>query len=76
MPTSGRALIKLGIVSRCLSAAGVGFLVILCPPGGWALLTVGLPDLGPDPDGVSVFRTHELRSGWVPSLLRGQRCSP
>jgi hypothetical protein len=22
-----------------------------------------------DPDGVSVFRTHELRSGWVPSLL-------
>ena len=29
----------------------------------------------PDPDGVSVFRTHELRSGWVPSLLRGQRCS-
>ena len=29
----------------------------------------------PDPDGVSVFRTHELRSGWVPSLLRGRRCS-
>ena len=22
-----------------------------------------------------MFRTHELRSGWVPSLLRGQRCS-
>jgi hypothetical protein len=29
----------------------------------------------PDPDGVSVFHTHELRSGWVPSLLRGRRCS-
>ena len=29
----------------------------------------------PDPDGVSVFRTHELRSGWVPSLLRGRWCS-
>ena len=29
----------------------------------------------PDPDGVSAFRTHEQRSGWVPSLLRGQRCS-
>jgi hypothetical protein len=29
----------------------------------------------PDPDGVSVFRTHELRSGWVPSRLRGRRCS-
>jgi hypothetical protein len=30
---------------------------------------------GPDPDGVSVFHTHELRSGWVPSLLRGLWCS-
>ena len=29
----------------------------------------------PDPDGVSVFHTYELRSGWVPSLLRGRRCS-
>ena len=27
---------------------------------------------GLDPDGVSAFRTHELRPGWVPSLLRGQ----
>lgn len=30
----------------------------------------------PDPDGVSVFRTHELRPGWVPSIPRGRRCSP
>ncbi len=28
------------------------------------------PGDGLDLDGVSVFRTHELRSGWVPSLLR------
>jgi hypothetical protein len=31
-------------VSRCLSATGICLLVILCPPGNWALLTVGLPD--------------------------------
>ncbi|MFL5859913.1 MAG: MFS transporter [Solirubrobacteraceae bacterium] len=29
-----------------------------------------------DPGGVSTFRTHELRPGWVPSLLRGWWCSP
>jgi hypothetical protein len=32
-------------VSRCLSAAGVGFMAILCPLGSWAFLTVGLPVL-------------------------------
>jgi len=31
---------------------------------------------GPDPDGVSTFRTHELRPGWVPSIPRGRRCAP
>ena len=30
---------------------------------------------GPDLDGVTAFRTHELRPGWVPSLPRGRRCS-
>ena len=30
----------------------------------------------PDPDGVTAFRTHEQRPGWVPSIPRGQRCSP
>lgn len=30
-------------VSRCVSAAGVGFLVILFPPRDWAFLAVGLP---------------------------------
>lgn len=29
----------------------------------------------PDPDGVTAFRTHELRPGWVPSIPRGRRCS-
>ena len=28
------------------------------------------------PNGVTTFRTHELRSGWAPSVPRGQRCSP
>ena len=62
-------------VSRCLSAAGIRFSVIRFPPGSWALLAVGLPDLGPDLDGVTAFRTRELRPGWVPSLPRGRRCS-
>jgi hypothetical protein len=34
------------MVSRCLSAAGIRFSVIRYPPGSWALLTVGLPNLG------------------------------
>ena len=41
------------------------------------LLTVGLPQpptAAPDPDGVSTFRTHETRLGWVPSIPRGRRC--
>ena len=64
------------LVSRRLSATGIRFLVILCPPGNWAFLAVGLPVLlpGPDPDGVTTFRAHELRPGWVPSLPRGLRC--
>jgi hypothetical protein len=61
-------------VSRCLSAAGVRFLVIRCPPGVWAFLTVGLPAL-PDLDGVAASRTHEVRPGWVPPIPRGRQCS-
>ena len=33
------------------------------------------PRARPDPDGVSAFRTHELRPGWAPSIPRGRRCS-
>jgi hypothetical protein len=43
-----------------------------------ALLTVGLPatpEGAPDPDGVTAFRTNELRPGWVPSIPQGRRCS-
>ena len=45
-------------VSRCLSAAGVRFLVILCPLGSWAFLAVGLPARvakGRTPTGLSRF---------------------
>ena len=61
-------------VSRCVSAAGVRFSVIRFPPRDWALLTVGLPGktFCPDLDGVTAFRTHELRPGWVPPITRGQ----
>ena len=41
-PTGGVG--QLVAVSRCLSAAGIRFSVILFPPGNWALLAVGLPD--------------------------------
>jgi hypothetical protein len=61
-------------VSCRLSSAGIGLLSILFPPEDSALLAVGLPghpDDGLDSVGVSVFRTHEMRPGWVPSLLRG-----
>jgi hypothetical protein len=33
------------------------------------------PKACPDPDGVTAFRTRELRPGWVPPLPRGRRCS-
>ena len=46
------------------------------PAEGSALLTVGPPAKRPDLDGVTAFRTHELRPGWVPPIPRGQWCSP
>ena len=39
-------------------------------------LTGGTQAAPPDPDGVSTFRTHEIRPGRVSSLPRGRRCSP
>lgn len=36
-----------------------------------ASLTVGLPDHGPDLDGVATFRMRETRPGWVPPMPRG-----
>ena len=63
----------MSLVSCRLSPTGIGFLDILFPPEDSAVLTVGLPNRrsGPDPVGVPVFRTYEIRPGWVPSLLRG-----
>jgi hypothetical protein len=48
---------------------------ILFPPRDPAFLAVGLPDKERlDLDGVSAFRTSEMRLGWVPPLPRGRRC--
>jgi hypothetical protein len=73
-PVSGRLSMTTSLragpapmVSRCLSATGIRFSVIRFPPRDSALLTVGLPDQSPDLDGVTAFRTHELRPGWLPS---------
>ena len=61
------------LVSCRLSAAGIGFLGILYPPGNSVLrylrLTATLDGVA-DPDGVSVFRTHETRLGL------GAPCTP
>jgi hypothetical protein len=49
------------------------------PPKNSAFITVGLPahhQAGLDFVGVSVFRTYEIRPGWVPSLLRGDGVLP
>ena len=57
-----------------IGATGIRFLDILFPPENSASLTVGLPTRhqdGRDSAGVPVFRTHELRPGWVPPVLRG-----
>jgi hypothetical protein len=44
---------------------------ILRPPRSWASLTVGLPGLNPDHDGVVTFRTVETRPGRVLPEPRG-----
>jgi len=58
-----------------LSAAGIRFLGHPVPPRNRASLTVGLPDQARlDLDGVSTFRTSEIRLGRVPPLPRERRC--
>ena len=64
-------------LSCFLSAAGIRFLGVLFPPRDSASLAVGLPPrrCGRDgPDGVSTFRTHEIRPGRVPPVPRERRC--
>jgi hypothetical protein len=64
------------VVSRCLSAAGLRFSAIPARQGLPPLLRSAYrPPKAPDPDGVSVFRTCEIRPEWAPSLPRDRRCS-
>jgi len=47
-----------------------------CPAWYSAPLAIGLPaPAAPDHDGVSTFRTREMRPEWAPSVPRDQRCS-
>jgi hypothetical protein len=64
-------------VSCCLSAAGVRFLGLPVPPRDSAFLTIGLPFTARcgDLDGVSMFRTNEIRVGSGAPCTPGLRCS-
>jgi hypothetical protein len=66
-------------VSCCLSAAGIRFLGLPVPPGDSAFLAIGLPFTAEgacwDLDGVSMFRTNEIRVGSGAPFTPGQRCS-
>lgn len=66
-------------VSCFLSAAGVRFLGLPVPPGDSAFLAIGLPftteDACWDLDGVSMFRTNEIRVGSGAPFTPGLRCS-
>jgi hypothetical protein len=58
--------------SRCVSATGIRFSAILCPPRSWALLAVGLPDA--KCAWTSTGLPRSARASW-PSTPRGRRCS-
>lgn len=60
--------------SPCLSAGGLRFLGLRVPLEDSAFLASGLP-AKPDSNGVSTFRTDEMRSGRMPFLLRGRMVS-
>ena len=70
---AGRRPLQPVMSSRCLSAAGLGFLGHRVPPGVVPSLRRAYRP-GPDPVGVSTFRSGEMRRGGMPSLLRGPRC--
>ncbi len=60
------------LVSRCLSAAGLRFSAILSRQGIPPLLRSAYRHQVPDPDGVSTFRTHEIRPDW--GRVAGAHC--
>ena len=66
-------------VSCCLSAAGIRFLGLPLPPRDSAFLAIGLPSTPKgecwDLDGVSMFRTNEMRVGSGAPFTPGLRCS-
>lgn len=58
-----------------LSATGVRFLVILCPPGNWASLTVGLPaPVTRDRTPTGLSRSTRMRHGRVGCPLHPGDC--
>lgn len=62
------------MVSRCLSAAGVRFLDLPAPTGGFRRpcgWRTEAPRVAPDSIGVVTFRAIDVRLGRMPSLLRG-----
>jgi hypothetical protein len=63
------------MLSRCLSAAGLGFCGHPSPARDSAPLTIGLPADHAGPRRVTTFRTRETRPEWAPSLPRDLRCS-
>ena len=65
----------LTLVSRCLSAAGIRFPAILSRLVFRPSYDRPTGTTAPDHDGVSTFRTREIRPDWAPSLPRDQRCS-
>lgn len=74
--TSGWSSGTIVVGSRPLSEHRHALLEHPVPPRHSAPLTIGLPGRpGPDLDGVSTFRAHEMRPGWAPPNPRGQRCS-
>jgi len=73
----GGGPINLFSLSCRLSAAGIGFLGILYPPGSWAFVTSGLPPTQKawrTPTGFPCSARMRPGWGWVPSVPRGRRC--
>jgi hypothetical protein len=62
------------MISPCLSAAGLRFWEHPVPAEDFRLAYAQPTGIVPDLIGITVSRMVEMRLGWTPSLLRGQRC--